>query len=191
MGYLGYVEIEVVCAASPWCPACRKYFHSEGDPEYTAKNKKSYLSATKSNTRKQEPKGRKQGGGDGTRAGTGGGGEGSARGKTGGSKEREIGKDGGSKNGTGTEGKVGGDGSAAHDEGKEGRPEKEKNETRGEKTKKEKKGSEVKDDASGNRKGNRTNREDKGKGQNAEKDKMEKENGPMVGKGGGNPEDDG
>ncbi|GBG84125.1 hypothetical protein CBR_g38000 [Chara braunii] len=45
LGYDGLVELEVVIADTPWCPRCRKHFHSEGDEECSARGKKSYADA--------------------------------------------------------------------------------------------------------------------------------------------------
>ncbi|GBG66525.1 hypothetical protein CBR_g63107 [Chara braunii] len=44
----GYVDIEVVCADTPWCPDCRRFFHSAGDPDCpTNKRKKTYPQKSK------------------------------------------------------------------------------------------------------------------------------------------------
>ncbi|GBG62153.1 hypothetical protein CBR_g29352 [Chara braunii] len=41
-------EIEVVCAETQWCPACRKHFHSEGDADCLSRKSNSYADAVKS-----------------------------------------------------------------------------------------------------------------------------------------------
>ncbi|GBG92887.1 hypothetical protein CBR_g57645 [Chara braunii] len=104
LGRLGYVEIEVVCANTPWCPVCRQHFHSEDDPDCPSKNKKSYAAVAKQ-VQKPPPKKSKGSEKQGPQGGKGGG-SAVAKEKNGGKVDNEGGL--GGKGGEGSGGTNGG-----------------------------------------------------------------------------------
>ncbi|GBG72611.1 hypothetical protein CBR_g12184 [Chara braunii] len=92
---MGYVELEVICPTTPWCPACRMYFHEEGDQECGSKRKKSYAAAVSNQKSPMPSKGKGKGGGP-----TGGGKGTEVSGEKGGGKGGgKDGRDGGSDEG--------------------------------------------------------------------------------------------
>ncbi|GBG83111.1 hypothetical protein CBR_g36729 [Chara braunii] len=56
LGKDGYVELESVCATTPWCPNCRQHFHSEDDPDCPKKKGISYADNDKGKGKQPDPR---------------------------------------------------------------------------------------------------------------------------------------